>query len=278
MSRLWILVIGMLIGGLGVGALYHLGVLRPDRAASTAPTHPVDAAGRAVDTTPDEAAWPPPADAKPPASAAAPTAGTQESTPREIPPPVLGMSGVDPAGPESARAGNPLPGTSQVPAASTEQVGGVFAALPPPPSQPLLLPVGGVKAAQLMDTYTQSRGAGRSHDAIDIMAPRGTPVYAVEDGRIVKLFLSIPGGITVYQFDPSERLAYYYAHLDGYADGIVEGKQVKRGDLIGYVGSTGNANADAPHLHFAIFALGADKHWWQGTAINPYPLLGGLPH
>jgi murein DD-endopeptidase MepM/ murein hydrolase activator NlpD len=161
--------------------------------------------------------------------------------------------------------------------AQAAEVGGVSAAMPPPPSQPLLVPVAGVLPAQLADTYTQSRGNGRSHDAIDIMAPRGTPVYAVEDGRVVKLFLSQPGGITLYQFDPSERLAYYYAHLDGYAPGIAEGRTVKRGELIGYVGSTGNASPDAPHLHFAIFVLGPEKRWWKGTAINPYPLLGGKP-
>ena len=141
----------------------------------------------------------------------------------------------------------------------------------------LLVPVAGVKVSQLVDTYTQARGEGRSHDAIDIMAPRGTPVYAVEDGRIVKLFLSQPGGITVYQFDPSDRIAYYYAHLDGYAPGLAEGRMVKRGELLGYVGSTGNASPDAPHLHFAIFALGPEKQWWKGTPINPYPLLAGTP-
>ena len=155
--------------------------------------------------------------------------------------------------------------------------GGVSAALPPPPSQGLLVPVAGIQPAQLSDTYTQSRGGGRVHEAIDIMAPRGTPVYAVEDGRIAKLFLSQPGGITLYQFDPSERLAYYYAHLDGYAPGIAEGRTVKRGELLGYVGSTGNANPDGPHLHFAVFALGPDKKWWQGSPINPYPLLAGKP-
>jgi murein DD-endopeptidase MepM/ murein hydrolase activator NlpD len=153
-----------------------------------------------------------------------------------------------------------------------------------PPAAPmaglshLLLPVQGVTPAQLVDTYTQSRGAGRSHDAIDIMAARGTPVVAVADGRVVKLFLSKPGGMTIYEFDPEEKVAYYYAHLNAYAPGMVEGKQVKRGEVIGYVGSTGNASPDAPHLHFAIFLLGPEKRWWQGTAINPFALLGGVSH
>lgn len=139
----------------------------------------------------------------------------------------------------------------------------------------LLVPVAGVFAGQLSDTYTQSRGAGRSHDAIDIMAPRGTPVVAVADGKVAKLFNSKPGGLTIYQFDAQDQVAYYYAHLDSYAAGIVEGKPLKRGELLGYVGSTGNASADAPHLHFAIFVLGPEKYWWRGTAINPFPLLGG---
>lgn len=145
----------------------------------------------------------------------------------------------------------------------------------PSPVASLLIPVRGVGAAQLGDTYTQARSDGRVHEAIDIMSPTGTPVLAAEDGRIVKLFNSKPGGLTIYQFDPSEKYAYYYAHLDSYAAGILEGKQVKRGELIGYVGSTGNASPTAPHLHFAVFELGPEKNWWQGKAINPYPLLGG---
>jgi murein DD-endopeptidase MepM/ murein hydrolase activator NlpD len=138
---------------------------------------------------------------------------------------------------------------------------------------PLLIPVAGIQASQLSDTFTDSRSGGRIHDAIDIMAPRGTPVVAADDGTVVKLFKSVPGGLTVYEFDNSGTFAFYYAHLDGYAAGVVEGKHLKRGDLIGYVGSTGNASAAAPHLHFAIFVLGPDKRWWKGTAINPYPLL-----
>ncbi len=139
----------------------------------------------------------------------------------------------------------------------------------------LLVPVLGVKALQLSDTFNETRGGKRIHEALDILAPRGTPVIAADDGRIVKLFTSIPGGLTIYQFDPSEKLAYYYAHLDGYAAGVTEGKQVKRGEVIGYVGTSGNANPATPHLHFAIFELGPEKRWWKGTAINPYPLLTG---
>ncbi len=138
----------------------------------------------------------------------------------------------------------------------------------------LTLPVQGVVPAQLRDTYTDARASGaRRHDAIDIMAAEGTPVLAVEDGRIAKLFWSAGGGgTTIYQFDPSEQYAYYYAHLARYADGLKEGQAVRRGQVIGYVGHTGNANPDAPHLHFAVFKLGPDKRWWQGEALNPYPL------
>ncbi|MDZ5458586.1 M23 family metallopeptidase [Azohydromonas lata] len=138
----------------------------------------------------------------------------------------------------------------------------------------LLLPVEGVAPAALRDTFNQGRDAGtRPHEALDIPAPRGTPVFAVDDGRLVKLFTSVPGGLTLYQFDPGSRYAYYYAHLDRYAQGLHEGAQLQRGDVVGYVGSTGNASADAPHLHFAIFRLGAERQWWKGEAVNPYPLL-----
>lgn len=139
----------------------------------------------------------------------------------------------------------------------------------------LTIPVQGVRAEQLSDTYTDARAGGaRRHDAIDIMAPAGTPVLAVEDGRIAKLFFSQGGGgITIYQFDPGEQYAYYYAHLERYADGLQEGQAVRRGQLIGYVGSSGNASPSAPHLHFAIFKLGPEKQWWKGEALNPYPVL-----
>jgi murein DD-endopeptidase MepM/ murein hydrolase activator NlpD len=105
------------------------------------------------------------------------------------------------------------------------------------------------------------------------MAPRGTPVLAIGDGTVTKLFYSRSGGNTVYEFDPLQTYCYYYAHLDRYASGTREGMSVHKGDVLGYVGSTGDASPDAPHLHLAIFRLGPEKHWWEGTAINPYPLL-----
>lgn len=137
----------------------------------------------------------------------------------------------------------------------------------------LSIPVQGTTAAQLADTFTDARDQGRSHDAIDIMAPAGTPVLAVTDGTIEKLFDSERGGLTIYQFEPSGRYAYYYAHLQRYADGLAEKQSIRRGQIIGYVGSTGNADPAAPHLHFAIFLLGPERRWWEGTAINPYPAL-----
>ena len=138
----------------------------------------------------------------------------------------------------------------------------------------LLIPVAGITASQLTDTFNDMRGGGsRRHEAIDIMASRGTPVLAVSDGKVAKLFTSVPGGLTIYEFDPTTTYAYYYAHLDRYAPDLSDGKLLRRGDVIGYVGSTGDASPDAPHLHFAIVQLGPEKHWWKGTAINPYPLL-----
>jgi murein DD-endopeptidase MepM/ murein hydrolase activator NlpD len=135
------------------------------------------------------------------------------------------------------------------------------------------MPVDGIKPSALHDTFDDARAVGRSHEAIDIMAPKGTPVRAVEDGKVAKLFTSVAGGLTIYQFDPSETFAYYYAHLDSYSGDVREGDPVRRGQVIGYVGTTGNAPENAPHLHFAIFRLTDAHKWWKGDAINPYPVL-----
>ena len=141
----------------------------------------------------------------------------------------------------------------------------------------LAIPVSGVKPGQLVDTFTQARAGGaRVHDAIDIMAPLGTPVIAAAPGRVEKLFFSEGGGgITAYVRSGDGRWSYYYAHLQGYAPGLGEGQQVKRGQLIGRVGFTGNANPAGPHLHFAINRMEPGQKWYQGSAINPYPLLAG---
>lgn len=138
----------------------------------------------------------------------------------------------------------------------------------------LEVPVQGTGRNQLRDSFEEGRAGGlRQHEAMDIMAARGTPVRSVEAGRVARLFKSVAGGLTIYVFDPTEMFVYYYAHLDRYADGLREGQPVARGEVIGYVGSTGNASDDAPHLHFAIFQLDADRKWWQGTPINPYHVL-----
>lgn len=137
----------------------------------------------------------------------------------------------------------------------------------------LLLPVQGIAIADIHDTFGDARGSERQHEALDIMAPTGTPVLAVADGTIEKLFTSDLGGLTIYQFEPSGRFSYYYAHLQAYAPGLAEGATVKRGDVLGAVGSTGNADPAAPHLHFAVFRLTPEKQWWTGTPVNPYPLL-----
>jgi murein DD-endopeptidase MepM/ murein hydrolase activator NlpD len=139
----------------------------------------------------------------------------------------------------------------------------------------LAIPVTGVKADQLTDTYDLARGSGRRHDAIDIMAAEGTPVIAAADGKVEKLFNSVRGGITIYIRSPDQKWQYYYAHLQRYAPGLHEGQDVKRGQVIGLVGHTGDASAAGPHLHFAINTMGPGERWWQGTAINPYPLLAG---
>ncbi len=139
--------------------------------------------------------------------------------------------------------------------------------------QNLVLPIRGLATGDIQDTFAQERAGGKLHEATDILAPRGTPILAVEDGVIQKLFLSKPGGITIYEFDEDGVFCYYYAHLERYAEGLTEGMTVRRGGVIGYVGTTGNAPPQTPHLHFAIFRLGPEKHWWQGSAIDPYPVL-----
>ncbi|MBV9155402.1 MAG: M23 family metallopeptidase [Acidobacteriaceae bacterium] len=136
----------------------------------------------------------------------------------------------------------------------------------------LTLPIQGLQLSDLKDTFEEVHN-GHTHEAIDIIAPKGTLIRAVVSGTIRKLFLSKPGGNTIYQFDEAGVYCYYYAHLDRYADNLREGMRVQPGDVIGFVGSTGNADQRTPHLHFAVFELGPEKQWWRGKAINPYPAL-----
>jgi peptidoglycan LD-endopeptidase LytH len=144
-----------------------------------------------------------------------------------------------------------------------------------PSQRPLVIPVAGVRPDELVDTYTHARSEGRSHDAIDIMAPHGTPVLAAADGTVLKLFQSDQGGITLYQLDPDQHTIYYYAHLDRYASGIAEGMRLLQGDTIGFVGDTGNAILGNHHLHFEITTTQDPTRYWGGIPINPYPLLRG---
>ena len=141
----------------------------------------------------------------------------------------------------------------------------------------LAIPVVGVKPNELTDTFTQARAGGaRPHDAIDIMAPVGRPVIVAAPGRVEKLFFSQGGGgNTVYVRSDDGRWMYYYAHLSAYAPGLREGQRVRRGTPVGFVGFSGNANPAGPHLHFAINRMSPGEKWWQGTPINPYPLLAG---
>lgn len=141
----------------------------------------------------------------------------------------------------------------------------------------LAIPVVGVAPADLIDTYRQDRdGGARAHNAIDIMAPAGTPVIAVADGMVEKLYYSEGGGgISAYVRSNDDQWIHYYAHLQAYAPGLAEGQRLRRGDPVGLVGSTGNANEAGPHLHFAIHAMGPGEAWHEGTPINPYPLLAG---
>ena len=162
---------------------------------------------------------------------------------------------------------------------------GPVAAPPVAPQRPavvvgpggLAIPVAGIRPEQLADTYTQSRAGGaRAHNAIDIMAPRGTPVMAAAPGTVEKLYFSRGGGgISAYVRSPDRRWIYYYAHLDAYAPGLREGQVLRQGDPVGTVGFTGNANPAGPHLHFAVHAMEEGESWHEGTAVNPYPLLAG---
>jgi len=141
-----------------------------------------------------------------------------------------------------------------------------------PPALHLAMPIAGIDPATLTDTFNEIH-SGHKHEALDIPAPRGTPVLAVAEGNVVKLFKSKPGGLTVYQFDDSQTYCFYYAHLLRYAPGLTEHTLLRKGDVLGYVDSTGNASPEAPHLHFEVSKLGPDKKWWQGTPIDPLPLL-----
>jgi murein DD-endopeptidase MepM/ murein hydrolase activator NlpD len=191
---------------------------------------------------------------------------------REAPPSVTGIARPDTLAPGAARRS--VPSVPSVPSApSTISAASASAEVDALRAKDLLVPVAGVDRTALTSTFDDARGGRRVHEAMDILAPRGTPVLAALDGRIVKLFTSAAGGLTIYQFDAEEEFGYYYAHLDSYASNLSEGELARRGQTIGYVGTTGNAPPGTPHLHFAIFKLGPHKRWWDGDPIDPFLVL-----
>ena len=137
----------------------------------------------------------------------------------------------------------------------------------------IFIPVAGVTMSQLYDTFDEGRDGGRVHRALDIMAPRGTPVLSADSGRILRISTGALGGNTIYATDPLGRVVYYYAHLDGYQPGLAQGALLARGDTLGFVGTTGNAPKDTPHLHFQVMRMPPDGKYWDGDPINPYPLI-----
>src|SRR6478752_6975121 len=174
------------------------------------------------------------------------------------------------AEPSIAASGTDVPSARADPPSTVPSVATVDAdPVPELRRRQLGLPVRDAGRQDLRDSFYEKRGSDRQHEAIDIMTPRNTPIVAVEDGTIARLFESKAGGHTVYQFDSTDRYVYYYAHLERYAERLKEGDVVRRGQLLGYAGTSGNASPDAPHLHFAIFRLTEKKQWWQGTPIDP---------
>jgi len=178
----------------------------------------------------------------------------------------------------------PVPSARREPAAPPGATAAIDASVPTLSAGPsdiiadlrerqLLVPVQGFDRSKIMQTFDDPRSGGRRHQAIDILAPRHTPVVAVEDGTIARMFMSKAGGITLYQYDPGQEYVYYYAHLERYADGLEEGGRLRRGQVIGYVGTSGNAPPNTPHLHFAIFETTEPKRWWEGRPIDPYLVL-----
>ena len=165
-----------------------------------------------------------------------------------------------PSTPGAAPSKSKTPAASPAPVATTGDI----------PHGRLRVPIDGEDIESLKGGFAERRDGTRPHEAVDMLAPRNTPVHAVTNGTIAKLFTSKAGGLTIYQFDETGRLCYYYAHLERYADGLKDGQAISQGDVIGYVGTTGNAPANTPHLHFAVFELNADKKWWQGKPLDPY--------
>jgi murein DD-endopeptidase MepM/ murein hydrolase activator NlpD len=198
-----------------------------------------------------------------------------------------GAAPADPAPPEARHSPRASPISGQTPAPpeppagrdTPENRGAAGPVETPGLIKPgaLTIPVAGVRPEQLRDTYNETRAEGRTHNALDIMASCGAPVVAAFAGKIIKLFNSERGGVTIYQMDADNRTVYYYAHLARYADGLAEGRLAQQGEVIGYVGDTGNAGPGNCHLHFAIWTVTDPKRYWHGESINPYPLFRPAP-
>jgi murein DD-endopeptidase MepM/ murein hydrolase activator NlpD len=180
-----------------------------------------------------------------------------------------------PPEPPAASAPSPTGTGGETPAPPAEHVESTIGAEPLAllRNRRLAIPVEGIERSALVRSYADARSGGRRHEAIDILAPRHTPVHAVEAGTIARLFTSRYGGLTIYQFDPDKKFIYYYAHLERYAPGLEEGQDVRRGQTIGHVGTSGNAPPNTPHLHFAIFKALEPPRWWEGMPLDPYDVL-----
>lgn len=144
-------------------------------------------------------------------------------------------------------------------------------------AQSLAVPVAGVAATDLIDSFDDKRGSDRRHNALDIMAARNTPAVAATSGTILKFHSSVAGGLSIYMMDATAKFIMMYGHLDSYRPGLKEGAAVKRGEIIGFVGTTGNASPTAPHLHFQIMRSDNPKEWWKGTPINPFLIYRPAP-
>lgn len=261
------LVLGFIAGSLALAvfltATGRLTLNRPAAPTQTSPTQTSPTQTSLPPLTPDVRDM-----SRAPAVTAAGPAPPDPSTFKppitEAPLPALTRNDQTPASPPAASPSPPDPSTFAPPFAADLKILN---------SRPLGLPIAGLQRSNIQDTFYEKRGTDRIHEATDILAPRGTPVLAIDEGNVAKLFTSKQGGLTVYQFDNQGLYCYYYAHLDRYAEGLKEGMLLRKGDKVGYVGTTGNADPNTPHLHFAIFKLGPEKHYWQGTPIDPYPVL-----
>ena len=260
---------------LAVVGAFASGLVAIDRRPGSAAPRPLaDTSAGAVDRARGDSARAAAASAPLPAVGLPPVAMPPADTARA---PLLDSV---PAAPEDSLATGHREGLTPAPRAGAAPVVATPAELAALGAR-LIVPVAGVAREALVNSYDDARGAAdaaagaRRHDALDILAPRGTPVLAATAGRVVKLFDSERGGLTVYTTDESGRFVLLYAHLDRYAPGVREGMAVKQGDMLGYVGTTGNANPATPHLHFAVARAADPRQWWQGTPVNPYPLLRG---